>query len=182
MGAARTVARSCLPRHPVAINPRHCRSPSHQPRIARLVADAHPSTHAGASRGLGPITSVRSLVESHMGCSHIFLTHGGYTNTPIHKRQRQIPVPARMQAPPLNPTRDLQVDRPRERLTCNRESTAGPSPRPSVNGHRFLPNYGHRISPPAAIFSPHWWPRISPPSGLVCRWWPRISPAARVRF
>jgi hypothetical protein len=27
-----------------------------------------------------------------------------------------------------------------------------------VNGHRFLPKYGHRFSPPAAIFSPHWWP------------------------
>jgi len=27
-----------------------------------------------------------------------------------------------------------------------------------VNGHRFLLKYGHRFSPPAAIFSPHWWP------------------------
>jgi len=27
-----------------------------------------------------------------------------------------------------------------------------------VNGHLFLPKYGHRFSPPAAIFSPHWWP------------------------
>ena len=27
-----------------------------------------------------------------------------------------------------------------------------------VNGHRFLPKYGHRFSPPAAMFSPHWWP------------------------
>ena len=30
--------------------------------------------------------------------------------------------------------------------------------RARVNGHRFLPKYGHRFSPPAAIFSPHWWP------------------------
>jgi len=32
-----------------------------------------------------------------------------------------------------------------------------------VNGHRFLPKYGHRFSPPAAIVSPHWWPCFSPP-------------------
>jgi hypothetical protein len=28
----------------------------------------------------------------------------------------------------------------------------------AVNGHRLLPKYGHRFSPPAAMFSPHWWP------------------------
>jgi hypothetical protein len=31
-----------------------------------------------------------------------------------------------------------------------------------VNGHRFLPMYGHRFSPPAAIFSPHWRPWVLP--------------------
>src|SRR3954465_7054298 len=28
----------------------------------------------------------------------------------------------------------------------------------AVNGHRFLPNGGHRISPVADVFSPRWWP------------------------
>jgi hypothetical protein len=31
-----------------------------------------------------------------------------------------------------------------------------------VNGHRFLPTGGHRFSPVAAMFSPHWWPPSSP--------------------
>src|SRR5215207_8727490 len=34
--------------------------------------------------------------------------------------------------------------------------------RPSVNGHRFLPSGGHRISPTAAVVSPHWWPSDLP--------------------
>jgi hypothetical protein len=29
-----------------------------------------------------------------------------------------------------------------------------------VNGHRFLPGGGYRISPAAAIFSPRWWPSV----------------------
>ena len=36
-----------------------------------------------------------------------------------------------------------------------------------VNGHRFLPTGGHRISPTAAMFSPHWRPCFSPPRGLA---------------
>ena len=36
-----------------------------------------------------------------------------------------------------------------------------PHPR-SVNGHRFLPSGGHRISPLADMFSPRWWPSESP--------------------
>ena len=31
-----------------------------------------------------------------------------------------------------------------------------------VNGHRFLPDYGHRFSPPAAMFSPHGRPLVLP--------------------
>ena len=34
--------------------------------------------------------------------------------------------------------------------------------RHSVNGHLFLPNYGHLFSPAAATFSPHWWPSFLP--------------------
>jgi hypothetical protein len=34
--------------------------------------------------------------------------------------------------------------------------------RQSVNGHRFLPSGGHRISPMAAMFSLHWWPSDLP--------------------
>lgn len=37
--------------------------------------------------------------------------------------------------------------------------------RAGVNGHRFLPTGGHRISPTAAMFSPRWRPRFSPPRG-----------------
>ncbi len=33
-----------------------------------------------------------------------------------------------------------------------------------VNGHRFLPTGGHRNSPVADVFSPHWWPSILPTS------------------
>ncbi len=31
-----------------------------------------------------------------------------------------------------------------------------------VNGHRVLPTGGHRFSPVAAMFSPHWWPPVLP--------------------
>jgi hypothetical protein len=31
-----------------------------------------------------------------------------------------------------------------------------------VNGRRVLPTGGHRFSPVAAMFSPHWWPRVLP--------------------
>jgi hypothetical protein len=34
-----------------------------------------------------------------------------------------------------------------------------------VNGHRFLPNYGHHFSPTTAIISPHWWPCFLPAGG-----------------
>jgi hypothetical protein len=44
--------------------------------------------------------------------------------------------------------------------------TAGCHVRPrsglAVNGHRFLPNCGHRFSPPAAMFSPRWRPSVLP--------------------
>ena len=41
-----------------------------------------------------------------------------------------------------------------------------------VNGHRFLPAGGHRFSPTAAIFSPHWWPSVLPvvmPRAVISR-------------
>ena len=31
-----------------------------------------------------------------------------------------------------------------------------------VNGHRFLPIYGHPVSPLADTSSPHWWPSVLP--------------------
>jgi excisionase family DNA binding protein len=46
----------------------------------------------------------------------------------------------------------------------------------SVNGHRFLPNYGHRFSPPAAIFSARCWPSVFP-----SRWGARPSSRSRAR-
>ncbi len=71
-------------------------------RGKRLVAYAHPSTHAGASRGLGPITGVRSLGESHIGCSHTFLTHGGYTNAAIDRRGIHTRVGSRASSSAVN--------------------------------------------------------------------------------
>jgi hypothetical protein len=35
-------------------------------------------------------------------------------------------------------------------------------PQHGVNGHRFLPSCGRRFSPPAAVFSPRWWPSVLP--------------------
>ena len=32
----------------------------------------------------------------------------------------------------------------------------------TVNGHRFLPSYGHRFSPAAVTLSPRWWPSVLP--------------------
>ena len=56
--------------------------------------------------------------------------------------------------------------RPPARLDAHVSCTATYSTTPwGVNGHRFLPTGGHRFSPPAAIFSPHWRPRFSPPAG-----------------
>jgi hypothetical protein len=38
-----------------------------------------------------------------------------------------------------------------------------------VNGHSVLPTGGHRFSPVAAIFSPHWWPSVLPGGQGVSR-------------
>ena len=112
------------------------------PGVAGLRRDR--STHAGASRGLWPIISVRSLVESHMGCSHIFLTHGGYTNTPMYKRQRQIPVSARMQRPARNSTRDL--------LFATSEAPEDEEPAPA---RRRTEGSGERVPGPGSVRAGH---------------------------
>jgi hypothetical protein len=36
----------------------------------------------------------------------------------------------------------------------------------SVNGHLFLPNYGHDFSPLVALISPRWWPSFLPTIGV----------------
>ncbi len=46
----------------------------------------------------------------------------------------------------------------------------------TVNGHRFLPSGGHRFSPRAAMFSPHWWPWVLP---MTWGWRPSSRSRAR---
>jgi len=43
------------------------------------------------------------------------------------------------------------------------------TPTTCVNGHSVLPTGGHRFSPVAAIFSPHWWPSVLPGGQGVSR-------------
>ena len=64
----------------------------------------------------------------------------------------RVPAPA---APGNDPLGRLPDDQPLPDNTAER-------PYRRVNGHRFLPNCGHRFSPPAAMFSPRWWPSVLP--------------------
>jgi hypothetical protein len=64
----------------------------------------------------------------------------------------------------------LQDAQSSQRTAWRNYRRARPLPDTRVNGHRFLPKYGHRFSPVAAIFSPHWWPWVSPrPGGMSDR-------------
>jgi hypothetical protein len=43
--------------------------------------------------------------------------------------------------------------------------------REGVNGHRFLPSYGHRISPLADTLSPRGWPSVLPSAlSMTSKW------------
>lgn len=64
-----------------------------------------------------------------------------------------------------SPDRRAQPDSPRLLVDCRLIS--GMRARSAVNGHRFLPSYGHQNSPAADTFSPRWWPSVLPQRGVV---------------
>ena len=126
------------------------------------MSDDRSVTDSAAHDRIGPISTVRVLGAIALILALPRVARLGWR----HRRRRPPPAPDDCLARKgvANSQRRQTAARPLEGRSSHTAAlrSALASAAISVNGHLFLPNYGHLFSPTAAMVSPHWWPSFLP--------------------